>query len=54
MFPPGRLPGQFIEPAPDAFIESYNSRFRQECLNEPWFWGLEDAKEGAKPAAALQ
>ena len=29
----------------NAFIESFNSRFRQECLNEHWFLSLEDAKE---------
>jgi hypothetical protein len=35
---PGKL-------ADNAFIESFNSRFRQECLNEHWFLSLEDAKE---------
>jgi putative transposase len=29
----------------EAFIESFNSRFRQECLNERLFLSLEDAKE---------
>lgn len=32
-------------PSDNAFIESFNSRFRQECLNEHWFLTLEDAKE---------
>ncbi len=27
----------------NAMIESFNSRFRQECLNEHWFWDLDDA-----------
>ena len=31
-------------PSDNAFIESFNSRFRQECLNEHWFLTLEDAK----------
>lgn len=34
-------PGKPIE---NAFIESFNGRFRDECLNEHWFSGLEDAK----------
>ena len=33
------------KPTDNAFIESFNSRFRQECLNEHWFLSLEDAKE---------
>jgi len=33
------------KPTDNAFIESFNSRFRQECLNEQWFVSLEDAKE---------
>jgi putative transposase len=32
-------------PTDNAFIESFNSRFRQECLNEHWFLSLEDATE---------
>ncbi len=28
----------------NAYIESFNSRFRQECLNQHWFLSLEDAK----------
>jgi putative transposase len=35
-------PGQ---PTDNAFIESFNARFRQECLNEHWFLTLEDARE---------
>lgn len=33
------------KPTDDAFIESFNSRLRQECLNENWFLSLVDAKQ---------
>jgi putative transposase len=33
------------KPSDNAFIEAFNSRFRQECLNEHWFLSLEDAQE---------
>lgn len=39
---------EFIEPGKpiqNAFIESFNSRFRDECLNEEIFLDLEDAKK---------
>jgi putative transposase len=36
------------KPTDNAFIESFNSRFRQECLNEHWFLSLEDAKDKIK------
>lgn len=29
----------------NAFIESFNGKFRAECLNAHWFLGLEDARE---------
>lgn len=32
------------KPTDNAYIESFNSRFRQECLNEHWFLNLEDAR----------
>lgn len=32
------------KPSDNAFIEAFNSRFRQECLNEHWFLSLEDAR----------
>jgi len=32
------------KPTDNAFIEAFNSRFRQECLNTAWFLGLNDAK----------
>jgi putative transposase len=38
---------EFIEPGKpiqNAFIESFNSRFRHECLNEELFMDLEDAR----------
>lgn len=33
------------KPTDNAFIESFNGRFRQECLNENWFLSLGDARE---------
>ena len=33
----------FIEPGKpvqNAFVESFNGRFRDECLNEEWFTSL--------------
>ena len=38
---------QFIrpgKPVENAFIESFNGKFRDECLNEHWFTGLSDAR----------
>jgi putative transposase len=38
---------QFIQPGKpvqNAFIESFNGRFRDECLNENWFLTLAEAK----------
>ena len=32
-------------PTDNAMIEAFNSRFRQECLNEHWFLDLDDAKK---------
>ena len=32
------------KPTDNAFIESFNSRFRQECLNASWFLNLNDAR----------
>jgi putative transposase len=34
-------PGKPIE---NAFVESFNGRFRDECLNEHWFLNLADAR----------
>jgi hypothetical protein len=36
------------KPTDNAYIESFNARFRLECLNEHWFMSLEDAREKAK------
>ena len=38
----------FIEPGKpnqNAFVESFNGRFRDECLNEHWFVGSANAEE---------
>ena len=32
------------KPVQNAFIESFNGRFRDECLNQSWFTSLEDAR----------
>lgn len=32
------------KPTDNAYIESFNGRFRQECLNQHWFLSLEDAQ----------
>jgi putative transposase len=34
-------PGKPIE---NAYVESFNGKFRDECLNEHWFVNLADAK----------
>ena len=51
------------KPTDNAFIEAFNGRIRQECLNENWFLSLEDAEEkvetwrrhynGERPHSAL-
>ena len=32
------------KPVENCFVESFNGKFREECLNENWFTSLEDAK----------
>ncbi len=32
------------KPVENAFIESFNGKFRDECLNDNWFLSLEDAR----------
>ena len=32
------------KPSDNAPFEAFNSRFRQECLNQHWFMSLEDAR----------
>lgn len=34
------------KPVDNAFIESFNGRFRGECLKRHWFLTLADAREG--------
>ena len=33
------------KPIQNAFVESFNGKFRDECLNEHWFLNLEDARQ---------
>jgi putative transposase len=33
------------KPTDNAYFDSFNGRFRQECLNEHWFLSLDDARE---------
>ena len=33
------------KPVDNAFIESFNGKFRDECLNEHWFRDLTDARD---------
>jgi len=33
------------KPTDNPFIESFNGRLRQECLNENWFLSLQDAQK---------
>ena len=32
------------KPSDNALVEAFNSRLRQECLNQHWFMSLEDAR----------
>jgi putative transposase len=51
------------KPQDNALVEAFNSRFRQECLNEHWFLSVADAQEkieawrahynGERPHSAL-
>jgi len=39
---------QFIEPGKpvqNAYVESFNGKFRDECLNEHWFLGLDHVRQ---------
>ena len=36
------------KPTDNAYIESFNARFRLECLNEHWFLSFEDPREKAE------
>ena len=33
------------KPVQNAFIESFNGKFRDECLNQSWHTSLEDARQ---------
>lgn len=33
------------KPIQNAFVESFNGKFRDECLNEHWFLGIKDARK---------
>jgi len=54
------LPGK---PQQNAYVESFNGKFREECLNEHWFVSVEEAREkieawrrdynGQRPHSAL-
>ena len=33
------------KPTQNAFVESFNGKFRDGCLNQRWFTSLEDARE---------
>src|SRR5947209_5306768 len=44
----GNYPVHFIEPGKpnqNAYVESFNGRMRDECLNEHWFMSLGQARE---------
>ncbi len=46
----------FIEPGKltqNAFIESFNGRFRDESLNENWFLDLDDGGTGCRLSITL-
>ena len=46
----------FIEPGKpvqNAFIESFNGKFRDECLNEHWFVTLADARQSLPKGTVL-
>ena len=33
------------KPEQNAYVESFNGKFRDECLNEHWFADLKEARE---------
>lgn len=35
-------PGKLVQ---NAFVESFNGKFRDECLSEHWFLGLDEARQ---------
>jgi hypothetical protein len=45
MFVPLGASAVSVKPTQNGFIESFNGKFRAECLNAHWFMSLEDARE---------
>jgi len=48
---------EFIQPrkpVQNAYVESFNGRLRDECLNANWFTSLSDARQDRNLAAGLQ
>jgi transposase InsO family protein len=44
------------KPTDNSFIESFNGKFRNECLNTHWFLSLDDARqkmEEVRPHSAI-
>jgi putative transposase len=33
------------KPVENAYIESFNGKFREECLNDNWFWSISHARD---------
>jgi len=42
------------KPIQNAYIESFNGRLRDECLNENWFENLKEAKSIVSHASQLK
>jgi putative transposase len=42
------------KPNENAYIESFNGKFRDECLNEHWFIGLAHARNTGRPHSSLR
>jgi putative transposase len=42
------------KPTDNAFIESFNGKFRAECLNAHWFMSLDDARRKCEAWRASQ
>lgn len=40
-----KLADQPGKPSQNAFVESFNGRFRDGCLNQHWFRDLADARQ---------
>ena len=42
------------KPTQNAFVESFNGKFREYCLDLNWFTSIEDARHDRALACALQ